>query len=44
MENIARFLTAFGGMCGLLLSVAITLKNAGGSLTKRSPTATVTRS
>jgi hypothetical protein len=44
MENIARFLTAFGGMCGLLLYVAVTLKNAGGSLTKRSPAAKATRS
>ena len=33
MENIARFLAAFGGMCGLLLYVAVTPKNAGGSPT-----------
>jgi hypothetical protein len=38
MGNIARFLAAFGGMCVLLLYVAVTLKNAGGSLTKRSAT------
>jgi threonine/homoserine/homoserine lactone efflux protein len=37
-------LAAFGGMCGLLLYVAVTLKNAGGSLTKRSAAAKVTRS
>ena len=28
MGNIARFLAAFGGMCGLLLYVAVALKNA----------------
>jgi len=44
MGNIARFLAAFGGMSGLLLYVAVTLKNAGGSPTKRSPAAKVTRS
>jgi hypothetical protein len=38
MGNIVRFLAAFGGMRGLLLYVAVTLKNAGGSPTKRSAT------
>jgi hypothetical protein len=44
METIARFLAAFGGMCGLLLYDAVKLRNAGGSPTKRSPAAKVTRS
>jgi hypothetical protein len=44
MGNIARFLAALGGICGLLLYVAVTLKNAGGSPTKRSAAAKVTRS
>jgi hypothetical protein len=44
MGNIARFLAAFGGMCGLLLYAAVTLKNAGGWPTKRSAAAKVTRS
>ena len=44
MGNIARFLAALVGMCGLLVYVAVTLKNAGGSPTKRSAAAKVTRS
>ena len=43
MRNIVRFLAAFGGMCDLLLNVAVTLKNADGSLTKRSAAVKIAR-